>query len=103
VLVEPWFEPGVLQPGHVTLNTVEAEGLGVCRMARVEVEGRLSRPHFEYLVGRPAGIEHLAEVHELGLFTVAETLEAFAQAGLRAEHDPQRGLAGRGLYLARAA
>ena len=101
VLVEPWFPPEAIQPGRVGLDTARAEGLTVCRMSRVEVEGRLSRLHFHYLLSRAEGIEHLSEVHELGLFTVAETLEAFEQAGLRAEHDPQ-GPSGRGLYVARA-
>ena len=102
VLVEPWFSPEVMQPGRVDVLTAEAEGLAVCRMSQIDVEGRLSRLHFHYLLGRATGIEHLTEVHDLGLFTVAETLEAFAAAGMRAEHDPQ-GPSGRGLYVARAA
>jgi hypothetical protein len=47
------------------------------------------------------GTRRASEVHELGLFTVAELLEAFRQAGLRAEYDP-KGLTDRGLYVARA-
>ena len=100
VLVEPWFPPEAIIPGRIGLDTAETEGLKVCRMARVEVEGRLSRLHFHYLLGRATGIEHLTEVHELGLFTVAETLEAFEQAGLPARYEAE-GPSGRGLYVAR--
>jgi SAM-dependent methyltransferase len=102
VLVEPWFTPGVLEPGRIFVNTAEAAGVTVCRMSHAEVEDRLSRMRFEYLVGRAEGIEHASEVHELGLFTTEEMLECFRQAGLRAEHDP-RGPYGRGLFVGRAA
>ena len=101
VLVEPWFAPGVLQPGRVMINTAESESVSVARMSHVEVEARLSRIRFEYLIGRSDGIEHAVETHELGLFTTEEMLECFERAGLSAEHDP-KGPSGRGLFVARA-
>lgn len=102
VIVEPWFVPGVLTPGRVTVNTAEGEGVTVSRMSRMEVEGRLSRLHFEYLIGRATGIERASEVHELGLFTVEEMQTCFRQAGLAATYNHE-GPSGRGLYVARAA
>jgi SAM-dependent methyltransferase len=102
VLVEPWFAPGVLQHGRVSINTAESDSVRVARMAHTEVDGRLSRIRFEYLVGRPSGIEHTTEVHELGLFTTDEQLRAFEDAGLTATHDPV-GVDGRGLFVARQA
>ena len=101
IVVEPWFSPGVLEDGRISLNTAEAPGLKVCRMARTEVDGRVSRLHFQYLVGRPSGITHATEVHELGLFTTEEMLSYFREAGLEARHETE-GLIGRGLFLARA-
>jgi SAM-dependent methyltransferase len=100
VLVEPWFAPGVLEHGRIAINTAESHDVRVARMAHTEVDGRLSRIRFEYLVGRPSGIEHAVEIHELGLFTTDEQLRAFADAGLRATHDPV-GVDGRGLFVAR--
>lgn len=102
VVVEPWFEPGVIEPGRITVNQAEGGGKKVVRMATIFVEERLSRLRMEYLIGSREGIQHVSETHELGLFTVAETLVAFEAAGLRATHDPT-GISGRGLYLARAA
>jgi hypothetical protein len=48
----------------------------------MQVEGRLSRLRFEYLIGRSDGIEHVVESQELGLFTTEEMLDCFAQAGI---------------------
>jgi SAM-dependent methyltransferase len=102
VLVEPWFSPGVMQHGRISVNTAATADVQVARLAHTEVDGRLSRIRFEYLIGRPSGIEHAVEVHELGLFTTEEMLDCFRQAGLIATHDPQ-GVDGRGLFLARVA
>ena len=102
VLLEPWFAPGELEPGRVSVHTAEAGDVSVARMSHIEVEDRLSRLRFEYLVGRPTGIEHAVELHELGLFTTGELLECFREAGLQATHDPD-GPYGRGLFLARVA
>jgi SAM-dependent methyltransferase len=102
VLVEPWFAPGVLEQGRISINTAESSDVKVARMARTEIEGRLSRIHFEYLIGRAKGIERATEVHELGLFTTEEMLECFQQAGLHTTHDP-KGVDGRGLFLGHVA
>jgi SAM-dependent methyltransferase len=100
VLIEPWFAPGVLQSGRVSFKTAEAAGVSVVRMSHTEIDGRLSRLRFEYLIGRSQGIEHVVDVHELGLFTTAEMLECFRDVGLEATYDPG-GPDGRGLFVAR--
>jgi len=66
----------------------------------VQVEGRLSRLRFEYLIGRADGIEHASEIHELGLFTPEEMQASFRAAGLAADYDAE-GFSGRGVYVAR--
>ncbi len=100
VVLEPWFAPGVLDTGRTFMKTAEAPGVSVCRMGRTTIEGRISRLHFEYLIGRPGGIERATEIHELGLFTTGEMMDCFRRAGMHAEHDP-KGPYGRGLFLAR--
>jgi SAM-dependent methyltransferase len=102
LVVEPWFEPGVLDPARVDRNTSEADGVRVTRVGRVEVEGRLSRLHFDYEIADGAETRTIGEVHDLGLFTTGELLETFRNAGFAVEHDPE-GLTSRGLYLARIA
>ena len=102
IVIEPWFAPGVLDPGRVSRHTREAGGVRVSRVSRVEIEGRVSRLRFEYEITDGMGTRHISEVHELGLFTTAELLRTFQDAGLDAEFDPQ-GLTDRGLYVARLA
>ena len=102
IVVEPWFAPGVLDPERVARNAGEADGVRVTRVSRVEVEARLSRLYFDYEITDGTGTRRASEVHELGLFTTPELLEAFRSAGLAADHDP-KGLTDRGLYVARVA
>ena len=70
------------------------------RTSYTEVDGRMSRLRFEYRVAGPDGVRRATEIHELGLFTIDEILQAFRENGLHAQYDPH-GLTGRGLYVAR--
>ena len=102
VVVEPWFPPGALSTTRMFDVTGEANGVRVDRRAWNEVDGRVSRLHFDYDITDRTGTRHAAEVHELGLFTTGEMLDAFRRAGLDASHDPV-GLTDRGLFVGRAA
>lgn len=102
VVVEPWFAPGVMQSGHHSTRTGEANGIRVERNATTEIDGRISRLRFDYVIEGPDGTRRTSEVHELGLFTVPEMLAAFDAAGLAARHEAS-GLTGRGLYVATSA
>lgn len=100
-LVEPWFEPEALEAGRVVAVTAEAAGVTVCRMSHLEIDGDVSRVRFEYLIGRPEGIERAAEVHELGMFTAGQLSACFREAGLVPGFQSP-GLSGRGLHIGRA-
>ena len=89
LVVEPWFPPGVLEPGRIATNTGEAEGVRVTRVSRVEVEGALSRLLFDYEIVDRAGVRHLSEVHESGAVhvrrTSARVQTSGASGGIRSE------------------
>lgn len=102
VIVEPWFQPGEMEDGYVVTHTAETDDVKVCRMSRTMIAGRISRLQFQFLVGDRDGVEHFSEVHELGLFTRSQTEQAFHDAGLDVEYDPE-GLTDRGLYMGRSA
>jgi SAM-dependent methyltransferase len=101
-LIEPWFTPERFSAGRLHLHTMEEEDLKVCRVSRSEVMEGVSRMEFQYLVARPGGIQHLKEIHELGLFTDSEMRESLRSAGLEVLHHDGQGIVGdRGLYVAR--
>ena len=102
IVVEPWFAPGVLDPERVFRHTSEANGVRISRVSRVEIDGRISRLCFDYEITDSMGTRYASEVHELVLFTTAELLRTFREAGLDADYDPN-GLADRGLFAARVA
>jgi ubiquinone/menaquinone biosynthesis C-methylase UbiE len=98
LVVEPWFSPKQWHPGRTSVIQVSKPDLNIVRMSLSRQRGKLSLIEFQYMVGTPKGIEHSLEIHELGLFTHQEYMDAFKSAGLGVTHDPE-GLDGRGLYI----
>jgi ubiquinone/menaquinone biosynthesis C-methylase UbiE len=102
VVVEPWFEPGVIDPTRISRHTGTLAAGRVERVSQIDVDDRVSRIHFGYTIETDAGAHEAAEVHELGLFTTGEMQQAFEAAGFTATFDFP-GLMGRGLWVARPA
>lgn len=100
LVVEPWFEPDTMEDGHVTCVSRDGPDGPVCRMSHTAIDGRISRLQFEYLVGTRGGLARRSEVHELGLFTNDEMMEAFRLAGLPHVELDVAGPTGRGLFVA---
>ena len=102
VIVDPWFEPGDIDDRHISLLSGESDGLTACRMARVVIDGNISRLEFEYVIGRAERIERRSEIHELGLFTQEQMETGFGAAGLTVERR-RNVMRKRGVYIARGA
>jgi len=98
LLIEPWFTPTQWHPGRAFTLQVDKPDLKIVRMSHSGQRGKMSILNFQYLIGTPKGIEHSNEIHELGLFTHKEYLDAFKAAGLKVIYD-SKGLDGRGLYI----
>lgn len=98
LLVEPWFTPAMWNTGTVHMITIDEPELKIVRMSTSLREGRISYLDLNYLIGTPEGIEHFVERHELGLFEIEETKQAFEGHGLDVLYD-EEGIAGRGMYI----
>jgi SAM-dependent methyltransferase len=102
-IVEPYLTPDELRVGTGEY-TVESGDVRVKRTRRSERDGQRQRLYFHFTVEGPDGTQELDEDHDLGLFTIDETLAAFSAVGLAATYDPggpsKQG--GRGFYVASA-
>jgi SAM-dependent methyltransferase len=103
VIVQPYLTPDEVQVGTGEY-AVELGDRRVVRTRRSERVGPRQRVHFHFTVEGPDGTQELDETHEFGLFTIDETLAAFAAVGLTASHAPDLPDApgGRGFYVATA-
>jgi ubiquinone/menaquinone biosynthesis C-methylase UbiE len=100
LVIEPWFTPDTWRSGTVHAIFIDEPELKIARINTSFATGRLSVFDLHYVIGTPAGTEHLVEHHELGLFTTEEMGAALTAAGLDVTFDHQ-GLMGRGLFIGR--
>jgi dTDP-3-amino-3,4,6-trideoxy-alpha-D-glucopyranose N,N-dimethyltransferase len=98
LIIEPWWFPERFIEGYLAADAGQAGGRAVARVSHSTRDGRVTRLEARYLVGGPDGIKELTHVHRLTLFTEAEYLGAFADAGCPAEY-LEGGLTGRGLFV----
>ncbi|MGH6691953.1 MAG: class I SAM-dependent methyltransferase, partial [Longimicrobiales bacterium] len=99
-IIEPYFSPDRYWTDRVTLNVVNEDDLKIAWMYSSKApEDGVAAMDIHYLVGRPAGVEHFTEHHEIGLFSDEDYDRAFKDAGLVAYFDPQ-GYFGRGAFVA---
>lgn len=96
--IEPWYTPQTFKPGHFTAMVQDYEGGKVARTNHWGHQKGVSVGDSQFLIANSEGIQHIAEKHELCLFTNAQYQNAFEQAGLSVVYD-QHGLIGRGLYV----
>ena len=100
LIIEPWFVPEDWHPNTVHALFIDEPELKIARVNTSMVEGWVSIFDLHYLIGTPAGTEHILEHHEMGLFTMDDMQSALADFGLEASYD-EEGLTGRGLYIGR--
>ena len=98
VVVEPWFSPEQWKVGRPSAVFVDKPEMKLARINISEKRGNVSIVNFHFLVGIQGNVERFTELHEIGLFTKKEYMEAFEKAGLETTLDPQ-GITGRGLYV----
>ncbi len=99
LVIEPWLTPEQFTPGTIQVLTVDEPDLKVARVTRADRRGTLSILDMQYLIATADCVQHVAENHELGLFSHERYLAAFEAAGLEVTWD-EEGLMNRGLFIA---
>lgn len=101
LVVEPWFQPGVMRPPWVRVQVAESDDMVVARTTRHLRPGDPTETdmEFTYLVTTPDGSSTFAERHVMGLFPAERYVEAAERAGLSAEFDPDGSALGRGMLI----
>ena len=98
LVVEGWLTPDVFDAHHVNAVFVDEIDLKIARVNNAEVDGRLSKFTFHYVVGTPDEVMTFTEDHALALYTRQEYEDAFEAAGLEVNYEAD-GLMGRGNYI----
>jgi SAM-dependent methyltransferase len=101
LLVEPWFPPEDWHPPKAHAALVDESELKISRISTSGAKGSVSIMDIHYLVATPVRVKHFSEKFRMGLFTRDQMRRAFEAARLSVEYD-EKGLTGRGLYIARA-
>lgn len=113
VVIEPWFSPESYYPGKNQLITPDTYALGKAHMttydgkgvkiARLNVskrKGDISILDFHFMVAKDGqDVVSFVDRHELGLFTQADTLRFFEEAGIRTKYLKNGLSKGRGLFV----
>lgn len=98
LLIEPWFTPEAWHPNTAHATFVDEPELKIARMSTSKSKVSLSIMEMHYLVCTPQTTRHFTELHQLGLFSQEQMLDALRKANLVSEYQSE-GLTGRGLYL----
>ena len=98
-IIDPWIRPEDYEDGLVTAEiAVDRPDMKAVRTVVSSRRGRTSILDMQTLVATPRGTEHVSQILEHGLFSIADHIAAFETAGFEVERDPV-GLICQGLYV----
>lgn len=99
-VVEPFLQPHMIVEGHTHALFVDKPNLKIARMSQSTIADNLMSVEFHYLVGENGKVNNFMETHHLALFTEAQQLQAFNDAGFTDVQSLQHDVFRRGLYVA---
>ena len=97
-VIEPWHLRGEWEPAPAVRH-VMTDDFGIARASVATRKKSLVRMDVHYLVASGSRVDHLREVHRVGLFSREEHIDAFHRAGLAARFGGE-GPSGRSVIVA---
>jgi SAM-dependent methyltransferase len=97
LVVEGWVNPDAWVEGRASAVAVVGDDVAAARVALSGRSGDVSTVEMQYVLATVDGIEHVVEVHRMGLFSRDQYRAAFGAAGLTYEYADN--LTGRGLHV----
>lgn len=97
LVVEGWVGPDAWVEGRASATAVVGDDVAAARVALSGRSGDVSTVEMQFVLATVDGIEHLTEVHRMGLFTPEQYRSAFEAAGL--DYEFADGLTGRGIHI----
>lgn len=103
LIVEPWLNAETFAPGRPSVHTFANDDLCLCRMSIGQREGNLSIFDFHWMAAERGGqeVERFVERHQLWLYTTAQVLGAFRDAGFDCRFEENGLMKDRGLVIGR--
>jgi len=80
LLLQPWYRSAERCP-RLLMRTIDRSHIKVTQLTSTAVDGREALMNVHYLVGTEAGVEHIEELKELGIFSHDEYVAMLEQAG----------------------
>lgn len=102
LLIEPWVTAERFEEGFIDARAYSASRGSVCVASVGRLEDRIAHLDMHYLIVTTEGVSHLVEPLEAGVWTEAEYMQLFEDAGLEVEHDPVGLDMERGLFVGRS-
>ena len=82
------------------MNTYNSDEIKIARQSVSKIDGDISRFEMHYLVAKKGDkVSYFKDMHELGLFDVAKTLEIMKDAGLDTKYLKKGLETRRGLFI----
>jgi ubiquinone/menaquinone biosynthesis C-methylase UbiE len=98
-IIEPFLSPQIYQQGYQRIKCVDKPGIRLARIDISKKRGNTAILDINFLVSTKKKVEHIKDIHKLGLFDTDKFLSIMKNQGFQAKYLKRGLMKGRGLYI----